>query len=63
VDRSIRGYELFYRVDAGDDDPDDERYVVHVHRSLGSHNLYVYSDVSESVWNRWVDNVVIRDHT
>jgi hypothetical protein len=62
VDWSIRRYELFDRFDAGNDHPDDERYIVHVHRSLGYHKLYVYSDVSVSRWTRWVDNVVIRDH-
>jgi hypothetical protein len=50
MDWCKRRYELFDRFDASDDDPDDERYIVHVHRSLGWYKLYVYSHVSGSRW-------------
>jgi hypothetical protein len=63
MDWRKKRYELFDRFDASDDDTDDERYIVHVHRSLGWYKLYVYSHVSGCCWFRWFNNVVIRDHT
>jgi hypothetical protein len=61
VDWFKRRYELFDRFDTSDDDPDDERYVIDIHRSLFRYELYIYRDVigpsgSRGFYDVWIYN-------
>jgi hypothetical protein len=59
VERCKGCYELFDRFDTSHDDPDDQRYVIDVHRSLVWYELYLYGHFGGCERNRWFENVII----
>ena len=58
MDWSDRLYELFDSFDTHDDDSNDERYVIDVHRSLVWYELYVHGDVCMCRWVGRFDDVL-----
>jgi hypothetical protein len=59
VDRCKKRYELFDSFDTNHNDPDDERYIIDVHRSLAWYELYLYGHFGGCERTGWFDNVII----